>query len=297
MAMNTAFGGITELPFDLRGRRVMSYVVQHAPGSPKAEERRNLEEKLTNAMAAILGEQRTRTEVERKEQRRSLVERARQFKDKRIQKIRSREGAAANLTSDKFICIHVVPVGALSGEIALAINELDPRTTHLPPFGSTGFNTDFNGDGLLRVDSAQGRTNSYLQMFRNGIIESVNSKMLTGRGRREDGLPSQAFCTSLGTWWSKAVELFQTVNIVPPACLLMTLIGVKDVPLILVANPGYYSRPFDRDVISLPEVVIEGLTKHPRHLLRPALDVLWQHSGEDSCPYFLSDGTWNLRTL
>jgi predicted nucleotide-binding protein len=55
MVMNTAFGPTTELPFDLRGHRVMPYVLPDAPGSPKAEERRSLEEKLVNAMAAILG--------------------------------------------------------------------------------------------------------------------------------------------------------------------------------------------------------------------------------------------------
>jgi predicted nucleotide-binding protein with TIR-like domain len=297
MVMNTAFGAISELPFDLRGRRVMSYVVQPASGAPKGEERRNLEENLTNAMAAILGEQRTRADVGRKEQRRSLVEWARNFKDQRINKISSREGTAANLTSDKLVCIHLVPAGAISGETVLAINELDPQTTYLPPFGSTGFNTDFNGDGLLRVDSDQNRLNSYLQVFRNGIIESVNSQMLTGRGMREDGLPSQAFCMSLGAFLSKAVELFQVLNIGPPACVLLTMIGLKGAPLFLAANSGYYSRPFDRDVIALPEVVIEDFTNDPKPLLRPALDVLWQHAGEDSCPYFLADGTWNLRTF
>jgi hypothetical protein len=171
------------------------------------------------------------------------------------------------------------------------------RATYLSPFGSTGFNTSFNGDGLLRVDADQGRLNSYLQVFRNGIIESVNGRMLTGRRMREDGLPSQAFCMSLGAFLSQAVAFLQAVSIGPPACLLLTLIGLKGAPLIVAGSPGYYLRPFDRDVISLPEVVVDDFTSDPKSWLRPTLDVLWQHSGEDSCPYFLADGTWNLRTL
>jgi hypothetical protein len=89
----------------------------------------------------------------------------------------------------------VVPATAISNDTLVAVNELNTQPTFLPPFGSTGYNTDFNGDGLLRIDTGpDGKTESYLQIFRNGILESVNSRMLIGRGR-EDGLPGPAFCT------------------------------------------------------------------------------------------------------
>jgi hypothetical protein len=79
----------------------------------------------------------------------------------------------------------------------------------------------------------------------------------------------------------------------------VVFVGLKDVPLLADANPSYAIRGFDRDSIRLPEIVLEdfAVDPDPKRLLRPALDVLWQHAGLDSCPYFLSDGTWNLRML
>jgi hypothetical protein len=88
-------------------------------------------------------------------------------------------------------------------------------------------------------------------------------------------------------------------NIPPPVCILLTVVGVKDAPLLVEAHPGYHVVGFDRDVIRLPEIVLDDFATNPdpKRLLRPALDVLWQHAGLDSCPYFLPDGTWNLRVL
>jgi hypothetical protein len=299
MVMNTAFGALTELPFDLKGRRVMPYLVDAAPGVPKAEERRRLEAKLKDAMAAILGERQTHTDAERRQERHNLIEQARQFSEARLNMISRRQGPAASLSSEKLICIHIVPAAATSSENTFAVNELDTREAFLPPFGSTGFNTEFNGEGLLRVapDSA-GKNWSYLQVFRNGTIESVNSQMLVGRGR-EHGLPAPAFCRLLGMFLSDVIRFFQAVNIPPPVCILLTVVGVKDTPLLVEANPGYHVCGFDRDVIRLPEIVLDDFATNPdpKRLLRPPLDVLWQHAGLDSCPYFLPDGTWNLRIL
>jgi hypothetical protein len=127
-----------------------------------------------------------------------LIKQARQIRDERLKVIVGREGPAASLSSERLICIHVVPASAVSGGSLMAINELNTESTYLPPFGTTGYNTDFNGDGLLRIAAGRdGRTESYLQVFRDGILESVNSQMLIGRGR-PDGLPGPAFCTVLG---------------------------------------------------------------------------------------------------
>jgi len=299
MVMNTAFGPITDLPFDLRGRRVMPYVVDAEAGAPKAEQRRNLEAKLTEAIAAILGTRQARTEADRRQGRDELIKQARQISEARLNTITARLGPAANLSSEKLVCIHVVPASAISGGNTLAVNELNTKATFLAPFGSTGYNTDFNGDGVVRVDSERdGKTESYLQIFRSGILESVNSRMLIGPGR-QDGLPGPAFCTRLGMFLDNVLTFLQAVKVPPPVCILLTFVGLKGTPLLAEADAGYSVRDFDRDSIKLPEIVLDdfALDPDPKRLLRAPLDVLWQHAGLDSCPYFLSDGTWNRRSF
>jgi len=50
MTQNTAFGGIEQLPFDLRGRRILQYNVDDTTDD-KAEERKNLKEQLAGIFA------------------------------------------------------------------------------------------------------------------------------------------------------------------------------------------------------------------------------------------------------
>jgi hypothetical protein len=295
MVMNTAFGPITDLPFDLRGRRVMPYSVDPEAGAPKADQRRKLEAQLREALTTILGPRQARADADRRQGRDELIKQARQIRDERLKVIVGREGPAASLSSERLICIHVVPASAVSGGSLMAINELNTESTYLPPFGTTGYNTDFNGDGLLRIAAGRdGRTESYLQVFRDGILESVNSQMLIGRGR-PDGLPGPAFCTVLGMLLDNVIKFMQAVKISPPVCIFLTFTGLKDTALLVEADGGYVVRRFDRDSIKLPEVVLEdfGASPDPKRLLRQPLDVLWQHAGLDGCPYFLSDGTWN----
>lgn len=74
MVMNTAFGDVTQLPFDLRGRRVLPYFLPDTPGEPKAEVRRELERRLKEAIISILGEQGTRTRDDEKARRERAFE-------------------------------------------------------------------------------------------------------------------------------------------------------------------------------------------------------------------------------
>ena len=297
MVMNTAFGPVTDLPFDLRGRRVMHYLVEPAAGAPKAEERRKLEAQLAEALAAILEPRQARADADRRQGRDELIKHARRISEERLAMIGAGQGSAANLSSEKLICLHVVPANAMFNETVLAVNELNTDQTFLPPFGSTAYKTDFNGDGLVRTSlGPNGKTESYLQVFRNGTLESVNSHMLHGQGRR-DGVPGPLFCRRLGMFLENVIKFLQAVKIQPPVCIVVTLVGLKDTPLLVEAHPGYSVRAFDRDSIRLPDIVLEDFaaSSDPKRLLRQPLDVLWQHAGEDSCPYFLSDGAWNLR--
>ena len=299
MVMNTAFGEVADLPFDLRGHRVMPYVVDPAPDTPKAEQRRNLERGLKDAIGTILGERQTRSAAELVQQQRDLIREARQFAQTRLDMIGRQQGPVANLTSQRLICIHSIPAGSIAGENTIAVNELDPQTAYLPPFGSTGFNDEFNGDGLLRVSpDGKGKNRSYLQVFPDGRLESVNSEMMIGRGRA-DGLPGPAFCRSLAEFLVHGIRFYGAIKVVPPICIVVTLVGVRDVPLLVESNPSFVPCPFDRDVVRLSEIVVGDFADgtDPRRLLRPALDKLWQHAGLERCPYFLPNGTWNLRSL
>jgi hypothetical protein len=291
MVMNTAFGEVAQLPFDLRGRRVLPYSLPDAPGSPKADLRRDLERRLREAILSIVTQQRNRLREDEKTRSRALIERATQFRDERLTSIRNGTTAAGALSSSHLVCVHCVPDAAIKGELRIDVGQIDQRNTFAAPIGSTSYNSHFNADGLLRENRNGGALDGYLQLFRNGIVESVDSHMMVGRGR-EDGLPSTFFAISLSRFMTELVNMWRTLGIGDPACVLVTLAGLKNVPLMLPANGGYVTRPFLSDTFYLPDVVIEDFESDPRLPLRHALDVLWQAAGDSGCPYFSADGQW-----
>lgn len=291
MVMNTAFGDVTQLPFDLRGRRVLSYSLPDAPGTPKADLRRDLERRLREAILSIVTQQGDRLREDEMTRRRALIDWAKQFRDERLKSIRNGTGAAGPLSSNHLVCVHCVPHAAVSGDVRIDVGQIDERKTFAPPIGSTGYNSHFNADGLFRENRNGDALDGYLQLFRNGIVESVDSHMMVGHGR-ETGLPSVFFAMSLSRFLTEAVAMWCALGIGGPACVLVTLTGLKDVPFMLPANGGYVTRSFSSDTFYLPDVVIDDFERDPRPLLRHALDVLWQAAGDSGCPYFSADGQW-----
>jgi hypothetical protein len=291
MVMNTAFGDVTQLPFDLRGRRVLSYSLPDAPGTSKADIRRELERRLREAILSIVSEERIRLRESERTRSRALLTSAIEFRDQRLNLIRSGNGAAGQMSSNHLVCVHCVPEAGISGDVRIDLANIDQRKTHAAPIGSTGYNSHFNEDGLLRENRNGDALDGYLQLFRNGVVESVDAHMMVGRGR-ENGIPSTFLAMSLSQFLTQTVAMWRALDIEGPACVLITLAGLKGVPFMLPANGGYYTRPFVRDPFYLPEVMIDDLETDPRPQLRHALDVLWQAAGESACPYFGADGQW-----
>lgn len=292
MVMNTAFGDLESLPFDLRGRRVVAYSLPDSGAAePKADVRRDLERRLKDAIVAILRDHGVRARQEAAVRRQSLVKMAMEFRDERIRLLAGRQGTAARLSSSHFVCVHAVPIGAVTGSVQLDLANIDEEKTFAAPFGSTGYNRGFNADGIIRENVNGSALDGYWQLFSSGIIESVDSRMMVGRGR-EDGLPCPAFVTSLSQFVSDTLRVWRALKIAQPGCMLITLTGVSGLSILLEAYPGYVTHPFPADTIRLPEVVIEDFTADPRPALRRALDVLWQTAGRSGCEYFDSSGNW-----
>lgn len=299
MVMNTAFGDAPQLPFDLRGRRVLQYCLPDVPGDPKVDVRRELERKLKDSIVAVLSEQGSRRLDDEKASRVALIDWAKRFRDDRLTRIGNGEGAAARLSSKHLVCVHAIPKEAISGEHMIDVGGIDERQTHAAPIGSTGYNAEFNSDGVLRVSAdGKGALDGYLQLFRSSAVESVDSRMMVGRSRgREDGLPSTFLVMSLGRFLTEVVAMWRQLGIPPPACVFVSLLGLTGVPFMLPEGSGsaYYTRQFHQETLLLPQIVIDDFAADPRRLLRRPLDVLWQTVNEDGCPYFNSDGDWILR--
>ena len=293
MVMNTAFGEPALLPFDLRGHRVVTYNCSDKPGAVKTHERRSLEKKLTEAITTILLEQASIKDTEDGKNLDSFQAYAGELQVKRLDLLATGD-APITVSSDKLVCVHVVPFSAKI-ETTIEVGRLDPQRTSLAPIGSGEFRNSFNSDGLLRYTPDHGESRSgFLQLFRNGVIETVDSTMAVRREGKPDGLPGLYFCKELVKFLEGTCRLYEELQIQPPISVLIAILGVKQ--LLIPAEIGgraHYVRPFGQDRIVLPPVQLLDLKADVRPLLRKSLDVLWQAAGDRACSCYDADGKWS----
>ena len=294
MVMNTEFGEPQSLPFDLRGRPIVTYRYSGTSGQGKADERKLLEKTLTVAIGEILRQKEPLRGSADQTSRVSLTQWAKSFQAQRLDWLSAGRGPTP-MASNKLVCVHIVPYGAITNTATVDVGDLDPQRTFLAPIGSTGFNTRFNSDGLLReATGSDGNSNGFLQLFRDGVIESVDSTMMIGRGR-EDGLPSIRFVKDLVTFVARARDIFRELDVQPPVLVLVSFVGIRGAPLLVSAEDlggsGYYPYKFDKDPLLLPEVRLVDLNADVRPALRVALDALWQAAGQQRCSFYGTDGT------
>ena len=295
MVMNTEFGEPPSLPFDLRGRRIVAYRYSGTAGQGRADERKLLENRLTVAIAEILRQKEPIGDSADQTSRVSLTQWAKRFQTDRLDQLSAGHGPTP-MASNKLVCVHLVPFGAINDTVTIEVGSLDPERTFLAPIGSTGFNTRFNSDGLFRdAPGRDGNANGFLQLFRNGVIESVDSTMMIGRGRK-DGLPSIKFVKDLVKFVAGARDIFRELDVQPPVLVLVSFVGIRGAPLLVSADDlggsAYYACQFDKDPLLLPEVYLADLNADVQPALRVALDALWQAAGQQRCSFYGTDGTW-----
>ncbi len=131
----------------------------------------------------------------------SLRERAREFRAERLGRLLAGEMAMA-LSSTALICVHVLPHAALAGAFEVDLQLAANQGRNLQPFYSDRLGWTYNLDGLVAFSPQHDGTNSaYLQVHRNGVLETVNSTMLTRPLFADEvpHLPSLDFANQLTT--------------------------------------------------------------------------------------------------
>ena len=88
--------------------------------------------------------------------------------------------------------LHVVPIAALSSNASIDVRmAAPPHVMESPaPIGTSSWDTRFNFDGLLIFNS---KLNNYVQLFRSGAIEAVDTTLLEPYEGYADFVPVGAF--------------------------------------------------------------------------------------------------------
>ena len=110
-----------------------------------------------------------------------LADRIRNFRLDRIAKIAAGE-APVQLMNRGSLIVHIIPLSAFDVNSSLPLRQIQQNYRSFVPMGSSTANgVRINFDGVLKTSNADQRATqhrAYVQLYRNGIIESVHSSLI-----------------------------------------------------------------------------------------------------------------------
>lgn len=219
-----------------------------------------------------------------------ISERMKSFRAHRIDEI-IKGPPPAFLSSRELIVIHVLPVSAFDTPAILdlaSVLQNDLGLAH-PLAGQVSLemlDARYNFDGIIahrRLVREGDRTQYYTQVFRNGCLETANSRILEAR---TDGTTGGVL-TNYEFWVEETVRRFMQLleknSIDPPIFVMLSMIGVKGRSIGWKLFDGFDPEAppgqIDRDPLLLPEIRIDTFAPDYYEALKPAFDIVWQSSG------------------
>ncbi len=184
------------------------------------------------------------------------------------------------------IVLHVIPVGAFTAPDAVDLSKIDATDDlwkNLLPMASSGWDRRYNLEGWLMhaVTRGQVESKSYTQVFRNGCVEMVEGRKITGS-------PYEAFWEpNIIEALDKLLVFFSTAGLQPPLIVMLSFLGVgqceaRDMnPLRRVES----AHPVEREDIVCDPLWIQEIGKSATDILRPAFDRAWNACGYPKFPY------------
>ncbi len=225
----------------------------------------------------------------------TITERIRKFREDRISSIFANETPIPFYQNAKIV-LHLIPVISFNPAQAYDIDSNIGflRGGKMSPMNSRTWSHRYNFDGFLTYSAMTGgRSHSYVQLYRNGIIEAVEGLLLKPH-KDQLVIPSVGYERKLIRSLTDYVSVLEKLGIEPPIFVFLTLLGVKD--YILGVDQTKISVPttetIDRDVLLLPENVIRSYTVKADEILRPCFDSVWNACGFPRSMNYNQSGAW-----
>jgi hypothetical protein len=229
-----------------------------------------------------------------------LADRIRNFRLDRIAKIAAGQ-APVQLMNRGSLILHIVPLSAFDVTSSLPLHEIERNFQSFVPMGSrTASGARINFDGILKTSNADQRATeqrAYVQLYRNGITESVHSTLIA----ESSGSPIISYLDdSLINAIMQSLNDLAAVGIEPPYAVLVSLIGVAGAQFNFARgqDSAWYdnlSDRLDRDQYHFDEVIFETIPTTPAEcasIIRPIIDQMANAGGKATSPVFDNQGRY-----
>lgn len=223
----------------------------------------------------------------------TIVDKIRRFRENRISNIFANETPVPFYDSAKIV-LHLIPIISFNPAQSYDVAKIALHPDKMRPISCGSWSYRHNLDGFLTYSGGTAaKSHSYIQLFRNGIVEAVEGAILMPQND-ELLIPSVAYERELIQSLPQYLSILKTLGVELPIFIFLTLVGVKGY-LMIVDRRRFWpfkTDTIDRDVLMLPEVVIESYDVNAKVVLRPCFDSIWNACGYPRSLNYNDDGEW-----
>lgn len=225
----------------------------------------------------------------------TAFDRARAFRAERLARIDAGEAVVPLAQNCGRLVVHLLSTSTFGLRSQIDLGKAYKAQDLLKPMDSMGYSPRINFDGFSNLShGSDGKCFSYTQTFRNGAIEAVKVRVVSDLQRGQLWIPTLTFGHWIFDRLTNYMSALQQLDVPPPIILMISLQGVRGARL--GVDPASIDDPpkIDRDVLELPECVIEryGTDVDYQRAARPAFDALWNTGGYFKSSYFDATGKW-----
>ena len=190
------------------------------------------------------------------------------------------------------LLLHVIPLSSFEPGFTVPLPGLDETNELRKPLMSAGYSWRYNFDGLLTfTNRREKQTSTYLQIFRNGILEAVDCRLL----RPWEGqlsISDLKFEKELLEAVARYQQLIDKMGLMPPMAWALTLTGVKGYYMAVGRYGSGRDERIERDTLLVPLVLQEEVAVPPESITKKLVDPIWQACGWEESRNFSDAGAW-----
>jgi hypothetical protein len=228
----------------------------------------------------------------------TFTQKIRNHRHERIDII-SRKMTPVSLREGPKLALHLVPFGAFGLAEGIDIRKMIAKRDQLQPMGFGGCDYRPNIDGYLAFMSEFREPSlGYVQVFRNGCIESVRTLLSPiSKEKHPQKLDGYGIENMLLDSIPSYMQILNSLGVSLPIIVMITLLEMKDISIVIrgfgqTVIPSEYGvqRPIDRNTLLIPEIMLEVFEADYEEVLEQSFHTIWNAAGWTGSPAYDEKG-------
>ena len=224
-------------------------------------------------------------------------ERVRRFREERVFRLLAGE-TPIPMAAGRKVIVHALPLDPLAVWPVFETLTVEQRIDGLTPMGGEPSDWRYNLDGFVMHTLALPGRQTYVQCFRDGGLEAMSGRLLDG-DRHDTGFYGWSVelnVVQAVTRWQQHV--WPALGVTGPVSLGLTLSGVRGLKVLPLSSWNIYQdhkETYDRDVLLVPELLVQDLNQPAAAMLQPVFDLMWNAGGWSKSPSYSGPGVLRSR--